>query len=86
MLRVNIKSFQWSHIQKTLFKINEIIVFLKLSNFKVIGLPIKKKLYTVLRSPHKDKKSREQFEFKRWKTQIIINTGKRKNMDSLFFF
>ena len=45
MLRVNIKSFQWSHIQKTLFKINEIIVFLKLSNFKVIGLPIKKKNY-----------------------------------------
>lgn len=86
MLRVNIKSFQWSHVQKTISKINEIIVFLKLSNYKVIGFPIKKKLYTVLRSPHKDKKSREQFESKRWKAQIIIDAGKKKSMDNLLFF
>lgn len=86
MLRINIKSFQWSHIQKAIYKINEITSFLKLNNHKVIGLPIKKKLYTVLRSPHKDKKSREQFESKRWKAQIIIDSVKKKNMASLFFF
>ena len=86
MLRINIKSFQSSHIQKTISKIDEIISFLKLKNKIIIGLPIKKKLYTVLRSPHKDKKSREQFESKRWKAQIIINSVKNKNMASLFFF
>lgn len=86
MLRINIKSFQWSHIQKTIYKIDEMICFLKLNNKKIIGLPIKKKLYTVLRSPHKDKKSREQFESKRWKAQIIIDSVKKKNMASLFFF
>jgi len=86
MLRINIKSFQSSHIQKAVYKINEIICFLKLNKQKVIGLPIKKKLYTVLRSPHKDKKSREQFESKRWKAQIIINLVKKKNMASLLFF
>ena len=43
MLRINIKSFQWSYIQKTIFKINEIVSFLKLCNTKVIGLPVKKK-------------------------------------------
>ena len=86
MLRINIKSFQWSHIQKTIYKINEMALFLKLNNSKIIGLPIKKKLYTVLRSPHKDKKSREQFESKRWKVQIIIDLAKKKYMSSLVFF
>jgi small subunit ribosomal protein S10 len=86
MLRINIKSFQWSYIQKTIFKINEIVSFFKLCNTKVIGLPVKKKIYTVLRSPHKDKKSREQFESRRWKAQIIINAENNKNMASLLFF
>jgi ribosomal protein S10 len=86
MLCINIKSFHWIHIQKTIYQIHEILIFLKLNNYKSIGLPIKKKLYTVLRSPHKDKKSREQFEFKRWKTKIIINIAKKKNMANLLFF
>lgn len=86
MLLINIKSFQWSYIEKTISKINEIVTFLKLDNTKVIGLPIKSKLYTVLRSPHKDKKSREQFEFKRWKAQIRINAKNRKNLTNFLFF
>ena len=86
MLRINIKSFQSSHIQKTIYKIEEITCFLKLSHHTVIGLPTTKKLYTVLRSPHKDKKSREQFESKRWKAQIIIDLVEKKNMASLLFF
>lgn len=85
MLRINIKSFQSSHIQKAVSKINELMFFLKLEKKKVIGFPVTKKLYTVLRSPHKDKKSREQFESRRWKAQIIINLEK-KNISNLFFF
>jgi len=86
MLYINIKSFQWDHIQKAIYKIHEIALFLKLNDYRIIGLPIRKKLYTVLRSPHKDKKSREQFESRRWKARIIINTGKSRNITNLLFF
>lgn len=86
MLRINIKSFQSSLLMQTISKINEIALFLKLGDAKVIGLPVKEKLYTVLRSPHKDKKSREQFESKRWKAQIIINAKNKKNLTGLLFF
>lgn len=48
-------------------------IFLKLNiSFKVISLPILKKKITLLRSPHVYKKSREQFEFTRYKQTINI--------------
>lgn len=40
----------------------------KKNNFKIVSLPNKKQIFTLLRSPHTDKKSREQFrklEFKK---------------------
>ncbi len=86
MLQINLKSFQYTYIQQTISKIYEITFFLGLANFQILGLPRKKKLYTVLKSPHKDKKSREQFESKRWKTAIIINTDNKKTLASLLFF
>ena len=39
-----------------------------------IGLPSSRLLYTVLRSPHIDKKSREQFEMKIKKEFLVIKT------------
>nr|YP_009755795.1 ribosomal protein S10 [Gonatozygon brebissonii]QIQ23073.1 ribosomal protein S10 [Gonatozygon brebissonii] len=39
-----------------------------------IRLPRRRSLYTVLRSPHIDKKSREQFELKTHKQLVIIKT------------
>lgn len=39
-----------------------------------IGLPHKRILYTVLRSPHIDKKSREQFEMRIHKQRFEITT------------
>nr|YP_010035082.1 ribosomal protein S10 [Aconitum kusnezoffii]YP_010989208.1 ribosomal protein S10 [Aconitum carmichaelii]QOX10105.1 ribosomal protein S10 [Aconitum kusnezoffii]WOV66898.1 ribosomal protein S10 [Aconitum carmichaelii] len=39
-----------------------------------IGLPESRVLYTVLRSPHIDKKSREQFEMKIKKKFLVIKT------------
>nr|AHA47095.1 ribosomal protein S10 [Amborella trichopoda] len=39
-----------------------------------IGLPESRVLYTLLRSPHIDKKSREQFEMKINKKLLVIKT------------
>ncbi|YP_009543617.1 ribosomal protein S10 (mitochondrion) [Eucalyptus grandis] len=54
-----------------------------------IGLPESRVLYTVLRSPHIDKKSREQFEMEIKKEFLVIKTERHEeylelNMKSYF--
>ncbi|OGF97062.1 MAG: 30S ribosomal protein S10 [Candidatus Glassbacteria bacterium RBG_16_58_8] len=48
-----------------------------------IPLPTKRKLITVLRSPHIDKKSREQFEMKIHKRLITILDPKPNTIEAL---
>jgi small subunit ribosomal protein S10 len=55
---------------KNKFKIN----FIK--SFTSVNLPIKIKKYTVLSSPHVNKKAREQFETRFYKSIITIKTTK----------
>ena len=48
-----------------------------------IPLPTKKERYTVLRSPHVDKKSREQFEIRTHKRLLDIQNPTAKTVDEL---
>ena len=48
-----------------------------------IPLPTRIERYTVLRSPHIDKKSREQFEIRTHKRLIFITEPTSKTMDAL---
>jgi len=48
-----------------------------------IPLPTKKEKYTVLRSPHVDRKSREQFEIRTHKRLIDILNPTGKTIDAL---
>ena len=48
-----------------------------------IPLPTNKKIYTVLRGPHVDKKSREQFETRSHKRLIDILSTSTKTVDAL---
>ena len=48
-----------------------------------IPLPTRKRRYTVLRSPHIDKKSREQFEMRTHKRLIVIDEAKPQTVDAL---
>jgi small subunit ribosomal protein S10 len=48
-----------------------------------IPLPTKRELFTVLRSPHVDKKSREQFQMKTHKRLIDILSPTAKTIDAL---
>jgi small subunit ribosomal protein S10 len=43
--------------------------------FKYLQLPVSLKRITLLKSPHVNKKSREQFEFKTFKKTIIIQSN-----------
>lgn len=48
-----------------------------------IPLPVKMERWTVLRSPHVDKKSREQFELRTHKRLLDINDSRPQTMDAL---
>src|SRR5436190_13228525 len=48
-----------------------------------VPLPTKKTIYTVLRGPHVDKKSREQFEMRVHKRLIDLNSTTSKTVDEL---
>jgi small subunit ribosomal protein S10 len=64
----------------------EIVETAKRTGAKVIGpipLPTRREDYTVLRSPHVDKKSREQFQIKTHKRLIDIVDPTSKTIDAL---
>ena len=48
-----------------------------------IPLPTKKSIYTVLRSPHVNKKSREQFQIKIHKRIVDLMNSTSKTVDAL---
>jgi small subunit ribosomal protein S10 len=64
----------------------EIVRTAKRTGAKISGpipLPTKKTIYTVLRSPHVDKKSREQFEMRIHKRLIDIVEATPKTIEAL---
>ncbi len=64
----------------------EIVETAKRTGAKVIGpipLPTDREVYTVLRSPHVDKKSREQFQLKTHKRVLDILEPTSKTIDAL---
>jgi len=48
-----------------------------------VPLPTRRQIYTVLRSPHVDKKSREQFEIRVHKRLIDITQSNPQTIDAL---
>ena len=48
-----------------------------------IPLPTNKRIYTVLRSPHVNKKSREQFQLSNYKRLLDIYSSSSKTIDAL---
>lgn len=63
-----------------------IIDTMKKAGAKISGpipLPTEKEVITILRSPHKDKDSREQFELRTYKRLIDIYSTNAKLLDSV---
>ncbi|MGB9773661.1 MAG: 30S ribosomal protein S10 [Bacteroidota bacterium] len=82
-IRIKLRSYDHELIDKSAEKI---IRTAKSTGAMVAGpipLPTKRTVYTVLRSPHVDKKSREQFEIRSHKRLIDILNATSKTMDSL---
>ena len=82
-IRVCLKAYDHKLIDVSAEKIVETA---KRTDAKVAGpipLPTKRRIYCVLRSPHKDKKSREHFEMRTHKRIIDIYEPTQQTMDEL---
>lgn len=71
-INYQIKIYTFYKIYINRFLKNNLKYFNKVKYFKLIKLPKNEKKFTVLRSPHINKKSKEQFSLKIYKLKIII--------------
>ncbi len=82
-IRIKLKAYDHSLIDQSAEKIVDTA---KKTGAKVLGpipLPTRKNKYCVLRSPHVDKKSREQFEIRTHKRLLDILEPTQQTVDAL---
>ena len=82
-IRIRLKAYDHVVLEQSAEKIVDTA---KKTGAKVLGpipLPTKKEVVTILRSPHKHKDSREQFEMRTHKRVIDILYPTQKTVDSL---
>ena len=82
-MRIRLKAYDAELLEKSA---EQIVETAKRTGAKVSGpipLPTQKEIVTILRSPHKHKDSREQFEMRTHKRVIDILYPTQKTVDSL---
>ena len=82
-IRIKLKSYDHTILDKSA---GEIVKTAKRTGAITAGpipLPTNRSIWTVLRSPHVDKKSREQFEIRVHKRLIEITQSSQRTMDAL---
>lgn len=82
-IRIKLKSYDHSLIDKSAEKIIKTVKSTGAVVSGPIPLPTQKTVHTVLRSPHVNKKSREQFETRAHKRLIDILSTSSKTVDAL---
>lgn len=82
-IRIRLKGYDQRLLDRST---SDIVETAKRTGAAVVGpipLPTKREIYTVLRSPHVDKKSREQFEIRTHKRLVEILSPTSKTIDAL---
>ncbi len=82
-IRIKLKSYEHRILDRS---VKEIVASAQRTGAKIVGpipLPTKREIYTVLRSPVIDKKSREQFEIRTHKRLLEIVGPTAKTIDAL---
>jgi small subunit ribosomal protein S10 len=82
-IRIKLRSYDHNLVDKSTEKIVKTV---RMSGAVVTGpipLPTDKEVFTVLKSPHVNKKSREQFQLRTHKRLIDIYTPTQKTVDAL---
>ena len=82
-IRIRLKAYDHEIVDQSTKKIVETVVRTSATVRGPVPLPTEKHRYTVIRSPHKDKDSREHFEMRIHKRLVDIVDPTAKTMDSL---
>ena len=82
-IRIRLKAYDHEVIDQSTKKIVETVVRTQAKVRGPVPLPTEKHRYTVIRSPHKDKDSREHFEMRIHKRLLDIMDPTPKTIDSL---
>ena len=82
-VRIKIKSFDHSLVDQSAEKIVKTVRSSGAIVSGPIPLPTHKRIYTVLRSPHVNKKAREQFQLANHKRLMDIYSSSSKTIDAL---
>jgi len=82
-IRIKLRSYDHNLVDKSTEKIVKTVRNSGAVISGPIPLPTKKEIFTVLRSPHVNKKSREQFQMRTHKRLIEIFTPTQKTVDAL---
>jgi len=82
-IRIRLKAYDHEIIDQSTKKIVETVVRTQAKVRGPVPLPTEKHRYTVIRSPHKDKDSREHFEMRIHKRLLDIMDPTPKTIDSL---
>ena len=82
-LRIKIKAYDHKLLDESAAAIIDAVQRTGASYSGPIPLPTEKEIVTILRSPHKDKDSREQFEQRTHKRLIDVYTSNNKTVEAL---
>src|SRR5690554_7906583 len=82
-IRIKLKSYDYNLVDKSAEKIVKTVKTTGAVVSGPIPLPTHKRIYTVLRSPHVNKKAREQFELCSYKRLLDIYSSSSKTVDAL---
>ena len=82
-IRIKLKSYDHNLVDKSAEKIVKTVKSTGAVISGPVPLPTQQRIYTVLRSPHVNKKSREQFELSSYKRLIDIYSSSSKTVDAL---
>ena len=82
-IRIKLKSYDHNLVDKSAEKIVKTVKTTGAVVNGPIPLPTHKRLYTVLRSPHVNKKAREQFQLSSYKRLLDIYSSSSKTVDAL---
>ena len=82
-IRIKLKSYDHNLVDKSAEKIVKTVKATGAIVSGPIPLPTHKRIYTVLKSPHVNKKAREQFELCSYKRLLEIYSSSAKTVDAL---
>lgn len=82
-IRIKLKSYDFNLVDRSAEKIVKTVKSTGAIVSGPIPLPTHKRIFTVLRSPHVNKKSREQFQLSAYKRLIDIHSSTSKTVDAL---